>query len=74
MNLATNASLAMQERGGTLEISLTDIDFASDSPLLEADLLPGEFHGMSSFPTQRLPPNIDIQQSFPYIGWIRKEF
>ncbi len=31
MNLATNASLAMQEKGGTLEISLTDIDFEPES-------------------------------------------
>jgi hypothetical protein len=27
MNLATNASLAMQEKKGILEISPTDIDF-----------------------------------------------
>ena len=31
MNLATNASLAMEETGGVLEISLTDIDFTPDS-------------------------------------------
>ena len=30
MNLATNASLAMQERGGTMEISLADTDFEPD--------------------------------------------
>ena len=34
MNLATNASLAMQEKGGILEISLTDIEFAPDSSYL----------------------------------------
>ena len=33
MNLATNASLAMQGTGGTLEISLIDIDFTPDSPV-----------------------------------------
>ena len=43
MNLATNASLAMQEKGGTLEISLTDIDFKPDSPVLGADVIPGEY-------------------------------
>ncbi len=43
MNLATNASLAMQEKGGTLEVSLTDIDFTPDSPVLEPDVMPGEY-------------------------------
>ena len=43
MNLATNASLAMQETGGTLEVSLTDIDFKPDSPVLGADVMPGEY-------------------------------
>ena len=43
MNLATNASLAMQEKGGTLEVSLTDIDFTPDSPVLGPDVMPGEY-------------------------------
>ncbi|HVN97100.1 MAG TPA: PAS domain S-box protein [Syntrophorhabdaceae bacterium] len=43
MNLATNASLAMQERGGTLEIALSDIDFTPESPVLEQDVMPGEY-------------------------------
>ncbi|HVN97421.1 MAG TPA: PAS domain S-box protein [Syntrophorhabdaceae bacterium] len=43
MNLATNASLAMQERGGTLEIALSDIDFTPESPVLELDVMPGEY-------------------------------
>ena len=43
MNLATNASLAMQEKGGTLEVSLADIDFTPDSPVLEPDVMPGEY-------------------------------
>ncbi len=43
MNLATNASLAMQEKGGTLDLSLTDIDFTPDSPVLEPDVMPGEY-------------------------------
>ena len=41
MNLATNASLAMQEKGGTLEVSLTDIDFEPDSPVFGADVIAG---------------------------------
>ena len=43
MNLATNASFAMQEKGGTLEISLTDIDFKPDEPVLGADAIPGQY-------------------------------
>jgi signal transduction histidine kinase/ActR/RegA family two-component response regulator len=43
MNLATNASLAMQDKGGTLEVSLTDIDFAPESPVLGPDVIPGEY-------------------------------
>jgi PAS domain S-box-containing protein len=43
MNLATNASLAMQEKGGTMEISLTDIDSKPDSSVPESDLIPGEY-------------------------------
>ena len=43
MNLATNASLAMQELGGTLEIGLSDIDFTPDSPVIEAGVKPGEY-------------------------------
>jgi len=43
MNLATNASLAMQENGGTMEVSLTDIDFEPDSPVFGADISPGEY-------------------------------
>ena len=43
MNLATNASFAMQEKGGTLEISLTDIDFIPDEPVLGTDAIPGQY-------------------------------
>jgi len=43
MNLAANASLAMQEMGGSLEVSLSDIDFEPDSPVLEPDVMPGEY-------------------------------
>jgi PAS domain S-box-containing protein len=43
MNLATNAALAMEDKGGTLEISLSDIDFEPDSPAFGPDILPGEY-------------------------------
>ncbi len=43
MNLVTNASHAMEEKGGVLEISLTDIDFMPDSLMPESDGMPGEY-------------------------------
>jgi PAS domain S-box-containing protein len=43
MNLATNASLAMQQKGGTMEIILTDINFDPDSPVFGAEISPGEY-------------------------------
>ncbi|OPY76432.1 MAG: Blue-light-activated protein [Syntrophorhabdus sp. PtaU1.Bin153] len=43
MNLATNASFAMRETGGILGISLANIDFEPDSPVLDADAEPGEY-------------------------------
>ena len=43
MNLATNASFAMREKGGILGISTTDIDFGPDSPVRDEDLEPGEY-------------------------------
>ena len=43
MILGSNASLAMQEKGGTLDISLNDIDFPADSPVLEQSVAPGAY-------------------------------
>jgi PAS domain S-box-containing protein len=43
MNLATNASLAMQGKGGILDVSLTDINFEPDSPVFGADVSPREY-------------------------------
>ena len=43
MNLAGNAALAMQKKGGQLEISLDDIDIQSDSSLIHPDLAQGEY-------------------------------
>jgi PAS domain S-box-containing protein len=43
MNLATNAALAMEEPGGTLEISLNNIDFQSESSAFAPNIKPGEY-------------------------------
>ena len=43
MNLATNASLAVQGSGGILEIGLEDVRFAPDSPVFDPDMVPGEY-------------------------------
>jgi PAS domain S-box-containing protein len=43
MNLATNASFAMREKGGILGIRTTDIDFEPDSPVPDEDVEPGEY-------------------------------
>lgn len=63
MNLATNAFFAMREKGGILSINTTDIDFEPDSPVLDADVEPGEYvqlvvadtgHGMEHQVMQRV--------------------
>ena len=43
MNIATNASLAMEKKGGEMEIGLTDVFFQRGSPALDADAAPGEY-------------------------------
>jgi PAS domain S-box-containing protein len=43
MNLATNAALAMEDKGGTLEIILNDIDFQPDAPAIDLGIEPGEY-------------------------------
>jgi PAS domain S-box-containing protein len=43
MNLTTNASFSMKEKGGILGISVTNIDFEPDSPVLDTDVEPGEY-------------------------------
>ena len=43
MNLATNAALAMQDKGGTLEINLNDIDFQPDTSTFDLGIAPGEY-------------------------------
>jgi PAS domain S-box-containing protein len=43
MNLVTNASFAMKEAGGILGINVTNVDFEPDSPVLDADVEPGEY-------------------------------
>jgi len=43
MNLATNASFAMQGKSGAVQVSLMDIDFESESAALSPDASPGEY-------------------------------
>lgn len=43
MNLATNASLAMEEKGGTLDICLSNVNVLPESPVFESDLVPAEY-------------------------------
>ena len=43
MNLVTNASFAMKEKGGILGINVTNVDFEPDSPVLDTDVEPGEY-------------------------------
>ena len=43
MNLATNAAHAMSEKGGTLRISLSDIDLEVDSPVIDPEVEPGQY-------------------------------
>ena len=43
MNLVTNASLAMQQHGGVLHVSIADVKLEPDSPVLRADMAPGEY-------------------------------
>jgi len=43
MNLVTNASFAMKEKGGILGINVTNVGFEPDSPVFDADIEPGEY-------------------------------
>ena len=43
MNLATNAALSMQDKGGILHVSIADMDVEPDASVLESDIVPGEY-------------------------------
>jgi len=43
MNLLSNASLAMQEKGGISYVSIMDVDLEPGNPFLEPEMLPGEY-------------------------------
>ena len=43
MNLCTNAAHAMRKRGGVMDIKLTPLEIASDSPLISLELTPGSY-------------------------------
>ena len=63
MNLVTNASFAMREKGGILNINATNVAFESDFPVLDTDVEPGEYvqievtdtgHGMEPHVMKRI--------------------
>jgi PAS domain S-box-containing protein len=43
MNLATNGSRAMGEKGGTLHIGLTDVDLKTEVPFIDSAMEPGAY-------------------------------
>ncbi len=43
MNLGANAAHAMREKGGNLDVELTEISFAKGEPLPHPDLTPGDY-------------------------------
>ena len=47
MNLCTNAAYAMREKGGVLNVSLTDVDFNSETASYNPDLKPGPYLKLS---------------------------
>jgi signal transduction histidine kinase len=62
-NLCTNAAQAMEETGGTLEVSLTDVDLDPVTVQLHSDIKPGPYlkltvadtgHGMDSVTLERI--------------------
>ena len=59
MNLCTNASYAMQEKGGLLEVSLSDIDLDADFARQHPDVTPGKFLNLSVRDTGcGMPPEV----------------
>ena len=47
MNLCTNAAYAMREKGGVLNVSLTDVEFNSETASYSHDLKPGPYLKLS---------------------------
>ena len=43
LNLATNAALSMQDKGGILHVSIADMDVEPYALVLESDIVPGEY-------------------------------
>jgi len=43
LNLATNAALSMQDKGGILHVSIADMDVEPYASVLESDIVPGEY-------------------------------
>jgi PAS domain S-box-containing protein len=67
MNICTNAFHAMEEKGGTLRISLTDIDLADQALAGVPHIHPGRFVRLSISDTgQGIPPEIRERIFEPY--------
>ncbi len=47
MNLCTNAAHAMRDKGGVLEVSLTDVDIDSDAAAQHPDITPGRYQRLT---------------------------
>jgi PAS domain S-box-containing protein len=47
MNLCTNASFSMQEKGGVLEVNLNDVDLDADFTKLHPEVKPGKFTNLT---------------------------
>jgi signal transduction histidine kinase/CheY-like chemotaxis protein len=67
MNLCTNAAHAMQDKGGILEVGLTDVAVENVSPVLNVKLKPGDYIEITVSDTGTgIPPDI-IESIFePY--------
>ncbi len=59
MNLCTNASFAMQEKGGVLEVRLSDADLGGDFVKQHPDVIPGKFVNLTVRDTGcGMPPEV----------------
>ena len=59
MNLYTNAGYAMQENGGSLEVSLTDVELDSDFAVKHPGLKPGLYMKLTVSNTGHgIPPDV----------------
>jgi two-component system cell cycle sensor histidine kinase/response regulator CckA len=73
MNLCTNASHAMQENGGLLEVSLTDMDIDAEFAKHHPGLKPGKFVRLSVSDTGHgMPPEVIERIYDPFFSTKKK--